>query len=109
MKANWLTLLTIVLYLIYIWLCYFSVHARYFAGDGTVHHMEFYIKFLRLNNCLIIVVMVLKGFTFLRLHDQISVFIDIFYQIFYDIVYFGLILVLFAFAFSNCFWLISKN
>ena len=63
----------------------------------------------RINNCVLVFLMNQQGLRFLQLNDNISPFIDIFYQIFSDIKYFMLVLLIFAFACANCFWLLSQN
>lgn len=68
-----------------------------------------FLHHLRPVNCLIIFLLVVNGFQFLQLNDNISPFIDIFYQIFADIKHFMLILVVFGFACANCFWLLALN
>lgn len=65
MRSNQLTELTVVLYAVFIYYCTLSVSARYNGDTKDTAHMETYIKVLRTNNCLIIGVMVLKGFSFL--------------------------------------------
>ena len=81
----------------------------YKSIENVRKELEPTLKFLRINESALIGFMVLEFFSFLELEDNISPFIDIFYQVFSDIKYFCVILSLYALAFSNCFWLLSKN
>lgn len=71
--------------------------------------MELTFKTLRTNDCLLILLLIMKAMQFFELNTQTSPFIDIFYQIFDDIKYFTLVLVIFSFGFANNFWLLALN
>ena len=75
--------------------------------DHTKNDTENIIKFIRINNCVIIFMTVMDFIQFLSLNKFMSPFVDIFYQIFNDIVYFLIVLVIFVVAFALSFWLLS--